>query len=264
MTAPRIFTAEYYARMRALEAASWWNAGMRDVAAMLLESGSVPATGCVVDVGCGSGQTLQWFAERFGKWQTIGCDVAPHAVAAARHIADHAIAATALQLPFPDGLADVVVTLDVLQHLPLPDGDLAALKEMRRVLKPRGLLFVRTNAQAFPHTRDDFRYNFHKYTTSELTAKLEQSGFEVLRLSRLNALLGMAEIPREFRAKHASTDEYRGILAQPKAQHPLARALKRRWLAIEGTAVRLGLRLPVGRTIVALCRATDAPPGQGT
>ena len=262
MTAPRIFTAEYYARMRALEAASWWNAGMRDVAAMLLESASIPATGCVVDVGCGSGQTLQWFAECFGHWQTIGCDVAADAVGAARHIADHAIAATALQLPFPDGLADVVMTLDVLQHLPLPHGDLAAMKEMRRVLKPGGLLFIRTNAQAFPQTRDDLRYNFHKYTPAELTAKLDQSGFEVLRLSRLNALLGMAEIPRELRAKRASTDEYRGILAQPKTQHPLARALKRRWLSIEGRAVRLGLRLPAGRTIVALCRAKGGRPGQ--
>ena len=32
MTAPRIFTPEYYARMRELEAGSWWNAAMRDVA----------------------------------------------------------------------------------------------------------------------------------------------------------------------------------------------------------------------------------------
>ena len=35
MTAPRIFTPEYYERMRRLEAISWWNAGMRDVAAAL-------------------------------------------------------------------------------------------------------------------------------------------------------------------------------------------------------------------------------------
>ena len=61
MTAPRIFTPEYYARMRELEAGSWWNAAMRDVAAMLLDDVQLPPIGTLIDVGCGSGQTLTWF-----------------------------------------------------------------------------------------------------------------------------------------------------------------------------------------------------------
>ena len=42
VSAPRIFTPEYYARMRDLEDASWWNAGMRDVAALLLDTARLP------------------------------------------------------------------------------------------------------------------------------------------------------------------------------------------------------------------------------
>ena len=83
MTAPRIFTAEYYDRMRRLEASSWWNAGMREVAATLLKQASLPPTGIMLDVGCGSGQTISWFAGNHPGWRTVGIDVASEAVAAA-------------------------------------------------------------------------------------------------------------------------------------------------------------------------------------
>src|SRR5215216_7044102 len=80
VTAPRIFTAEYYARMRELEAGSWWNAAMRDIAGMLLNDVRLPVTGTVLDVGCGSGQTLTWFNRQFGAWRTLGCDISADAV----------------------------------------------------------------------------------------------------------------------------------------------------------------------------------------
>ncbi|MFP5356735.1 MAG: PadR family transcriptional regulator, partial [Gemmatimonadota bacterium] len=36
------FTPEYYERMRRPEGVSWWNAGMRDIAAVLLEQADLP------------------------------------------------------------------------------------------------------------------------------------------------------------------------------------------------------------------------------
>ena len=123
MTAPRIFTAEYYDRMRELESKSWWNAAMRDVAGMLLADAALPAAGRVLDIGCGSGQTLSWFSEMLPQWETIGCDIALDAVNVAREYADVAMGASALDLPLPDASVDLVITLDVVQHLPIPGGD---------------------------------------------------------------------------------------------------------------------------------------------
>jgi ubiquinone/menaquinone biosynthesis C-methylase UbiE len=256
MTAPRIFEPEYYARMRALEAGSWWNAGMRDVARLLLDQIDLPPSGLMLDVGCGSGQTMMWFAERYRGWRTIGLDVAWEGLAAARRAGtERVFAASALALPLPDRSVDLAVTLDVMQHLPLAGGDATALTELRRVLKPGGHLFVRTNAQAFPRTADDPKYNFHKYDPSEFRAKLESAGFSVMRLSRLNALLGLAEIPRELRARRTQDSEYHGLLADPAAVRSKTASLKRAWLQIEGRFVSAGWRIPFGRTIVALCRA---------
>ena len=259
VTAPRIFTPEYYARMRELEAGSWWNAAMRDVAAMLLTDVDLPHTGTILDVGCGSGQTLTWFSHRFAAWRTLGCDISSDAVSAASALGFEIAQASALELPYPSATADVVVTLDVLQHVPLGGGDLTALREMRRVLKPGGWLFIRTNAQSFPTTDDDHEFQFHRYEPRELREKLKVTGFTVHRLSRVNALLGLAEIPRELRARRVQSADYHGILATTRSAGSWTSAAKRAWVRLEGQAVRRGVRLPAGRTIVALCRASDAP-----
>lgn len=253
--APLIFTPDYYERMRALESDSWWNAAMRDVAAMLLDLAKLPAAGLMLDVGCGSGQTAAWFHGKHPQWRVGGLDIAPEGLQHARDLGLPVSRASALHLPYRDGCADVVITFDVLQHLPLDGGDLHGLREMRRVLKGGGVLLLRTNAQAFPRTPDDARFQFHRYEPDELTEKIERSGFSVLRLGRVNALLGLAEIPRELRASRTQPSAYHGILARPARASGLAGRIKRRWLRLEGQLLRMGVQLPLGRTMLAVCRA---------
>jgi SAM-dependent methyltransferase len=256
MSGPMIFTPEYYERMRQLERHGWWNAGMRDIAGRLLIDAALPATGTLLDVGCGSGQTMTWFAQRFRGWRAFGVDVARDGLVAAHRGGEQVTQASALTLPFADASVDAIVTLDVVQHLPLGGGDRSALAEMRRVLRPGGHLLLRTNAQAFPRIADDEEYNFHKYEPRELRSKLMAAGFSIIRLSRVNALLGLAEIPRELRAAREHGDvEYRGILARAHPGRRWPDAWKRRWLRLEGSLVGSGVRLPLGRTLLALCRA---------
>src|SRR5689334_22655284 len=139
--------------MRDLEEGSWWNAGMRDVASSMLDLADLPPSGVLLDVGCGSGQTMAWFKRLRPAWRTVGLDVAPEGLAAALTRGVRTVVrASALQLPLPSQSVHLVITLDVLQHLPLEGGDTTALAEMGRVLKPGGHIFLRTNAQSFPCT----------------------------------------------------------------------------------------------------------------
>lgn len=255
MTGPLIFAPDYYQRMRELEANSWWNAAMRDVAERLIGQVPLANRGILLDVGCGSGQTMHWFRQRWPGWRTVGLDVSREGLVAARTGGGECVlGGSALDLPLPDGSVDAVITLDVLQHLALGGGDLRALREIERVLKPGGLVFIRTNAQSWPTTSDDSSFNFHKYSGAELREKLEATGFRVRRLGRLNALLGLAEIPREFRAKRSGGDGYVGLLADVPRQN-LAWHAKRAWLGVEGAAIGAGLSLPLGRTLVATAEA---------
>ena len=239
--------------MRELEQGSWWNAGMRDVAVLLLNLVSLPSSGMMLDVGCGSGQSMEWFARLYPGWRTVGLDVAPEGLASARTKRLAVMRASALDLPVRPNSIDLVITLDVLQHVPLRGGDTKALSEIVRVLKPGGYAFIRTNAQALPYTADDPVFNFHKYSPHELRNKLSHAGLRIIRLSRLNAVLGLTEIPRELRAR-TQEHSYLGILAEKGSTQGVAYRLKRHWLRFEGRVVRSGLSWPFGRTLVALCQ----------
>jgi SAM-dependent methyltransferase len=251
---PHIFTPEYYARLRNLEATSWWNEGMRDIAAGLLKRAEILDTGVVLDAGCGSGQTMSWFLDQYPRWKAIGVDVATDGLQAARGHLLPVSCASALHLPLADNTVDVVISLDVLQHLPLDGGDAIALAEFSRVMRPGGTLLLRTNAQSFPRSRDDTEFSFRKYQPKELRRRLSAAGFDILTFGRCNALLGLAEIPRELRATRHRGGGYHGVLAQPQRDSGIARRLKRGWLRLEGRALAAGLSLPLGRTLFALCK----------
>lgn len=259
MTGPLIFTPDYYARMRALETDGWWNAAMRDAAALLLSRTALPGRGSLLDVGCGSGQTMEWFRTLHPGWTTTGLDISFDGLRAAVALGEERVlAASALDLPVGDAAMDVVISLDVLQHLPLRGGDGRALAEMARVLKPGGLVLIRTNAQSLPHTKDDEQFAFHKYTVAEMREKLVAAGLEPVRVGRLNALLGLAEIRREFAARQHTEGHYVGLLATPSNRHSAGWRLKRRWLRVEASVLARGGSLPLGRTILALARKPSA------
>lgn len=229
---------------------------MRDILGRAIASARLPAEGVFLDVGCGSGETLDWFSRRHPRWRSAGVDVAFEALRAVPPLRSGGVArATALHLPVQSGTIDLIVCQDVLQHLPLDGGDLAALAEMRRVLKPGGTLVLRTNAQSLPRTSDDAEYQFRRYDTSDLRRKLVSSGFTIDRLGRVNALLGLMEIPRERTELRRTGRAYHGILAVPRVSR--LDPLKRWWLATEGRIALSGGSLPLGRTHVARCRAVS-------
>jgi ubiquinone/menaquinone biosynthesis C-methylase UbiE len=100
----------------------------------------------LIDCGCGPGSITVDLAQAVESGETIGIDVREEAVVQGRMLARQRgvskvefLVASIYQLPFADGSVDAAFTSAVLQHLTAP---LAALREIRRVLKPGGVIGI--------------------------------------------------------------------------------------------------------------------------
>jgi ubiquinone/menaquinone biosynthesis C-methylase UbiE len=101
----------------------------------------------LLDVGCGAGGITLSLAERVAPGEVVGVEIAPSEVAVARAAAAERglpnacfVVGSAYALPVPDGSFDAALACNTLEHLAEP---LRALREMRRVLKPGGVVGVR-------------------------------------------------------------------------------------------------------------------------
>jgi len=101
----------------------------------------------VLDVGCGPGSITLGFAEAVAPGEAVGIDFQPSQVAHAQALSvargvmnTRFEVADAYRLPFPDDSFDAVFAHAVLWHLREP---VKALVEMRRVLRPGGIVGIR-------------------------------------------------------------------------------------------------------------------------
>jgi SAM-dependent methyltransferase len=178
----------------------WWYVGMRAVTASMLDrelnrKGSLR----LLDVGCGTGFSLTWLRERFGSQEAFGVDVSPHAAALWRlRGLDTVAVATATGLPFAAAEFDLVTCFDVIYQLD-PAQSRAAVAEMRRVLRPGGLLFIREPAYDWMRGAHDVAVGTrHRYTRGELRRLLASEGFAPRRTTYVNTLLFWAAVPHRL------------------------------------------------------------------
>src|SRR5215216_6423108 len=111
----------------------WWHVGKRAIVYSLLERyrGNRQKQGRALDLGCGTGLNLD-FLSRYA--EPVGTDFSEEALSFCLERGHKLLCkADAAALPFPDGEFDIITALDVVEHL---DDDLAALTEIRRVLRP--------------------------------------------------------------------------------------------------------------------------------
>jgi ubiquinone/menaquinone biosynthesis C-methylase UbiE len=159
-----------------------------------------PEQATVLDVGTGPARIPILLCQRRPQWTVTGIDLSETMLKlGASHVAKAELGdrirldyADAKQLPYPDNSFDLVISNSIIHHLPDP---LPGLREMRRVLKPEGGLFLRDlvrpinpervghlvaqlGADYDPHQTQLFRDSLcAAFTLSEIAEMLEKSGF---------------------------------------------------------------------------------------
>ena len=119
----------------------------------VLEYLAIEPTDRVLDCGCGLGWFLKVIAELHG-CALFGSDSDLERLRAAqRELGTRSglAAADIVALPYPDGAFDKIVLSEVLEHLP---DDAAGLAEVRRVLRPGGLIAITVPNRDYPFLWD--------------------------------------------------------------------------------------------------------------
>jgi SAM-dependent methyltransferase len=155
-----------------------------------------PGVARILDLGCAAG----WNMSRFGQYgcRPVGLDVVPDRVKLAQ-VHGPVLLASGLQLPFASGSLDLIYIQHVLHHI----GDIEqALAEVRRCLRPAGILFlvetvednplIRTGRRLYPHWLGDevnVRFTYHG-----LQERLGAAGFCLRQGQQYSVLFWLWEI----------------------------------------------------------------------
>ncbi|MGH9149364.1 MAG: class I SAM-dependent methyltransferase [Acidimicrobiales bacterium] len=230
----------------------------------------------MLDAGCGTGALLAWLGRLAGTGRVTAIDLAPAGLAVCRRQqgAFDLGLASVVNLPFAEKSFDLVVSMDVLQHLTEIQAD-GALREMARVLRPDGRLLVRTNA-AFGRGKVVQREAWRLYRRSSLGQALVKAGFDLELVTPVNCLQGLWASfagrthpqPNDHHLhNHPRAEGHDGPadaerpewgvagLGLPSPVHPLKNRLLRNVLRAEAEWLRRVRRpLPFGHSLYGLAR----------
>ncbi|MDI6737836.1 MAG: class I SAM-dependent methyltransferase [Nanoarchaeota archaeon] len=139
----------------------------------------------VLDIGCSSGKLTSLIALNN---KVAGIELCPNAVKKARRKGLNVKIGKVQKIPFPDNTFDAVHFSEIIEHILDTD---KALKEIYRVLKPKGRLIVTTPnfccfrdriLVLFGHLQGCARHKEHVkfFNKQRLKKYLNQNGFKVL------------------------------------------------------------------------------------
>jgi SAM-dependent methyltransferase len=173
--------------MYRVEDTHWWFVGRRaivfdELSRLLAGRSDRPR---VLDLGCGTGRNLvdlQALAE------PVGLDIEHQALTFCRERGSTLLVrASAESLPFQAESFDMVMALDLLEHL---DDDVAGAAEILRVLRPGGSLIAFVPAYRWLWgPQDDLAHHRRRYTPRSIRSVMRDAGFQVARVSHANLLL---------------------------------------------------------------------------
>ena len=187
-----------YGTMFRVEETHWWYRALHRLIFQTLDT-ELPSwrQKKILDVGCGTGSILK----RLGNPEkNVGVDLATEAISFCHERGlDNVQQADVSALPFSGESFDGVICSSVLYHEWVKDVG-GAVREMHRVLRPGGLLFINVPAFRFLHSaHDEAVMTARRFKKNEIRSVLAKNGFTIRRLTYWTTLLfPLAVIARTF------------------------------------------------------------------
>jgi SAM-dependent methyltransferase len=213
----------------------------------------MPHAGAVImEIGCSSGFLIKDLVKSFPEAVVLGADVVKEPLyrLASAVPGVPLMRFDLLQCPLPARSIDVLIMLNVLEHI---EDDVGALKKAFDLLKPGGHLVVEVPASPFLYDAYDAAlHHFRRYSASELRDKLTGAGFEVNRRSHIGFVLFPAFALVKLMNKCFPRKDTRSVVREQAATSSGSSLV--RWAMFVESRFLSRLRLPWGIRAVAVAR----------
>ncbi len=187
-------------RWNSLTGTHWWPVGnhniLKGIIAQRIKKGDVPSGRCI-DIGC-SGGVMAEYLSNYG--EVVGTDISLEGLRVCRGTGVEAVNANSEQLPFKNDTFSAATLLDVAEHV---ENDEKLFKEISRVLKKEGILFVTVPAGMYLWGSHDVKYGHkRRYSKREFLKLNKKAGLSVERITYMHPyLLPVMAIARYFDRK---------------------------------------------------------------
>lgn len=176
-----------YLEMSKIEDSHWWFAARRLIIYHIIKHYlNLPKNASILDAGCGTGGNLN-LLRNFGKVTGMEMDNKALRLAKEKSMIPVMQGRIPNDIPFVDKSFDLIVLLDVLEHI---DNDRHAIQKLARLLRPDGFFLITVPAFSFLWSKHDEKHHHkRRYRAYELAEKIKQSGLELNYISYYNFFL---------------------------------------------------------------------------
>lgn len=221
----------------------------------------------VVEVGCGTGNTLRVLEQICPTAQVIGVDPFEEGLRhARRRVSCELIQGTVEELP-EEPPFHLICLFDVLEHLPEDEWVLAHL--FSRLAAGGKLVLTVPAHMSLWSDYDELGHHCRRYGCSELGVKLRAAGFRIEYLSEfMTWLFPLVWLRRRAaaalrRPRSSAPDGGVSLIENEMRIVPVLNGLLYWLLAVEVPLVARGWRLPIGTSIIAVAERPAAVEGRG-
>jgi len=233
----------------------WFRARKAIIAALVRRISPSPQT--ILDVGCGTGTMLQILKRAYPRETIVGMDLFTEALRYARRRTGCSRVRADARFPPFSAQFDLIILLDVLEHLP---DDVQVLRNLCDLLTDEGVLILTVPAHSSLWSGfDEASGHYRRYELDEIRSKLTSAGYRVAYHTQFMATVFplawlmrrvITPVRQRIRRNSAPACEVLAELRVPRVIDKLLFFA----LTQEARLIAQGRRLPIGASLLALAR----------
>ncbi|MFH1800880.1 MAG: class I SAM-dependent methyltransferase [Candidatus Omnitrophota bacterium] len=246
------FKAEYFARLAGIEAANFWFRSRNRLILWAVERYFSGAEN-FLEIGCGTGFVLSAIKKKFPSLSLYGSDIYAEGLNCAKERAGHLslMLMDARAIPYENEF-DLIGAFDILEHVKEEE---LVLSQIHKSLRKGGGMLLTVPQHPFLWSRsDEAACHLRRYHAAQLKAKVEKTGFRILKMTSFVSLLLPLMILARLWEKHVRREKY-----------DVMRSLEFNWtvdilmekvLDFERFLVQKGVSFPFGGSLFLIARRT--------